>query len=198
MSKATLNEKSTEQRPTLVGRVSNMLKDGNYSGPPLLFTRTSMRKIRHCCQNLNLSYLLYSLENSKSHPLAKQVNLHLVLFVRRVVERASLLYVFLCNSLLSPAKKAGAEGEIETKPKFRNLRREKRKSSVFLTLAIYVAPLILAFQLLGLCSLLVFGKYTPGFIFLIGALFLLGFISMKVLFHDKRALSFKCNKRKVQ
>ncbi|KAG7209829.1 hypothetical protein KM043_011438 [Ampulex compressa] len=181
-------------KPTLVRRVSNMLKDGNYSGPPMLFRHTSMQKIVHCCQNLNLfPYLLYSFGNSKSHPIARKVHSCLIQLVESVIARL----FFLCTNLRHTVIRGihvdePAEQEIDQtiafgKPTsdFRRIQRQKRKQHPFLLMAaVYLAPFILAFQLVGLCSVMIFGKYTPGFIFLTAALMFLGFIAMKVLYHD--------------
>lgn len=90
----------------------------------------------------------------------------------------------------------------EDKParKFEKFVVQKPKDSpLFLKLAVYFAPLVLAFQLVGIMSLMVFGKYTPGFIFLVSALLFLGYISMKVLSQDTAAPhTFKREKRKVE
>lgn len=218
-------------KPTLVRRVSNMLKDGNYSGPPLLFRHASMRKLRHCCQNLNLfPYLLYSYDNSKSHPVARKVSLCLGELLRNAVERFFFIYKFLRYTALQeigvekvaslkPAKKEEeetkkVEDEVapeEEKPltrKFRCFERQRRKRiPILLTLAVYLAPLILVSETIALCSLLLFDKYTPGFVFLISALMFLGCIAFRVFFHDANEKCGangrnrnKCdpNKKKVQ
>ncbi|XP_011495238.1 PREDICTED: uncharacterized protein LOC105360133 [Ceratosolen solmsi marchali] len=209
MSKSNFiqEEDSTiKKAPTLVRRVSDMFKDGTYSGPPSLFSQ----KIRHCCQNLNLfPYLLYSFENSKSHPIAKKVNLCFDLLLRNFIQR--LLFVYtrlrraaLCGlqqvSLLSSKKEIEEQNYIfaknDTKARLCNFQKQKpKRSPVLLIIAIYLAPLILALQLIGLCSLLIFGKYTPGFIFLVTSLVLLGYISMKIMFHDAATVRSKKEER---
>ncbi|KAK2577200.1 hypothetical protein KPH14_003351 [Odynerus spinipes] len=191
-------------KPTLVRRVSNMLKDGNYSGPPLLFRHASMQKLRHCCQNLNLfPYLLYSYDNSKSHPVARKVSLCLTELLRDIVQRFFFIYKFLRYTALQDigaekssslkSKKTGEKDDVArveeqkqlTVQKFQRFERQRRQRiPIFLTLAVYLAPLILAFELIALCSLLIFDKYTPGFVFLISALMFLGCIAFRVLFHD--------------
>lgn len=210
MSKASFvqEEDSTiKKAPTLVRRVSDMFKDGTYSGPPSLFSQ----KIRHCCQNLNLfPYLLYSFENSKSHPIAKKVNLCFDLLLKNFVQRllfvyASLRRTALCGlqqkSLLSSKKEIADENDslsdTDTKARLYNVQKQKQKhTSKLLVIAIYLTPLILAFQLIGLCSLLIFGKYTPGFIFLVTSLVFLGYISMKIMFHDTVAVRRKREERR--
>jgi hypothetical protein len=184
-----------------------LLADGTYSGPPSPFSQ----KIRHCCQNLNLfPYLLYSFENSKSHPIAKKVNLCFDLILKNFIQRLLLVYArlrraALCGlqqkSLLSSKKEIKEQNYIfaenHTKDRLCNFRRQKpKRSSMLLIIAIYLTPLILAFQLIGLCSLLIFGKYTPGFIFLVTSLVFLGYISMKIMFHDTVAVRRKNEERR--
>lgn len=193
--------------------VSDMMKDGNYSGPPMLFRHGSMQKIRHCCQNLNLfPYLLYSFDNSKSHPIARKVHLCFGQLLKVITARIFFLYKNLRQSVLrgfyaedqyDSYVQPGEPGEL-AKPAFCSIKRQKPKENpFFLILAVYFAPLLLAFQLIGLSSLMIFGKYTPGFIFLIAALMFLGCISLKIMFHDpsapQRAVNtVKCKKNKVQ
>ncbi|XP_029039088.1 uncharacterized protein LOC114874191 [Osmia bicornis bicornis] len=199
-------------KPTLVRRVSNMLKDGSYSGPPMLFRHASMQKIRHCCQNLNLfPYLLYSFDNSKSHPVARKVHLCLGQFLEVITARIFFLYKSFRRSLLrgirsddhknkteeqEPIKSPIDTGKLTSE--FQTIARQKRKqqSPLFLSLAVYLAVLFLAFQMVGLFSLMVFGKYTPGFIFLISALLFLGCISLKILFHESVMHTVKPKKKK--
>ncbi|PBC31161.1 uncharacterized protein LOC108001001 [Apis cerana] len=182
-------------KPTFVRRVSNMLKDGSYSEPPMLFRHASMQKIRHCCQNLNLlPYLLYSFDNSKSHPIARKVHNCLGQFLQIVTTRIFLIYKSFRRSLLCGIR--SSEFQASEPPKtpesckftarFRTTRQLKRKQNnrLILTLGVYFAPLFLFSQLVGLFCLMIFGKYTPGFIFLISALLFLAYISFKVLFHD--------------
>ncbi|XP_003426616.1 uncharacterized protein LOC100679562 [Nasonia vitripennis] len=195
-----------KKAPTLVRRVSDMFKDGTYSGPPSLFSQ----KIRHCCQNLNLlPYLLYSFENSKSHPIAKKVNLCFNLILRNFVERLLFVYANLRRAALTglqlksvPSSKPETQQQkstvvSDTKARLTSLQKRKPKqNSVLLIIAIYLAPLILSFQLIGLCSLLIFGKYTPGFIFLVTSLVFLGYISMKIMFHDTVAVQREREEKK--
>ncbi|XP_012139723.1 uncharacterized protein LOC105662384 [Megachile rotundata] len=192
-------------KPTLVRRVSNMLKDGSYSGPPMLFRHASMQRIRHCCQNLNLfPYLLYSFDNSKSHPVARKVHLCLGQLLEVLTARIFFLYKSFRRSLLrgicsedskieeqQPAKPAEDASKLTSE--FQTINRPKRKqqSPLFLSLAVYLAVLFLAFQMVGVFSLMVSGKYTPGFIFLISALLFLGCISLKILFHESVTHSVK-------
>lgn len=175
----------------------------------MLFRHASMQKIRHCCQNLNLlPYLLYSFDNSKSHPIARKVHVCLGQFLEAITARIFFVYKSFRQSLLcgirsnecqvpEPSK---TEEFCKLTPRFRTARQQKRKpdSPLFLTLAVYFAPLLLAFQLIGLFSLMIFGKYTPGFIFLISALLFLGCISLKILFHETVTHTRKCEKMKAE
>lgn len=201
-------EEAIKGEAALVRHVSNLVKDGNSSRPPTLFRHSSMQKIRHCCQNLNLfPYLLYSFDNSKSHPIARTVHLCFGELLKGITARIFFLYKTLRWSVLhgiraedasalSLAKETSAD---PTKPRFLVVRRQKRKENpVLLTLAVYFAPLFLAFQLIGLFSLMVVGKYTPGFIFLTTALFFLGYISLKILFHQTTVHRVDCEKSKIQ
>lgn len=215
-------------KQTLVGRVSNMLKDGSYSGPPMLFRHASMQKIRHCCQNLNLfPYLLYSFDNSKSHPIACKVHLCFGQLLESITTRIFFLYKNFRQSLLrairhdefqtqesaqtvesvelvelvEPVEPFESVESVEWKPapKFPKFDRQKPKQTpLFLVLAVYFAPLLLAFQLIGLFGLTIFGKYTPGFIFLISALLFLGCIWLKIIFHESVTHIAKYEKNKVQ
>lgn len=205
------------------GRVTNVLKDGN-SGPPILFRHTSMQKIRHCCQNQNLfPYLLYSFDNSKTHPMARRVHLCLDELLDGIIARVFFLHQSLRQYVLrgiqteclqapaplpvpTPAPAPPKEnygddaGDATDKPtsKFRTLERQKRKQTpLFLTMAVYLTPLFLAFQLIGLCSLMIFGKYTPGFIFLFTALLFLGGISLRIMFHETMVHRVKCERSKA-
>ncbi|XP_012278544.1 uncharacterized protein LOC105698667 [Orussus abietinus] len=195
-------------KPTLVRRVSDMFKDGNYSGPPSLFRHSSMQRIRHCCQNMNLfPYLLYSFGNSKSHPVAKKVNVCFSFFLKGITERIFFLNSSLKQRVLeglgtealSP-KKSGRTSLEKVPPKFSKFEKQERKRiSIVLTLGVYFALLVLAFQLVGLCSLMLYPeKYTPGFIFLISALVVLAVISLKIMVHDTMAKGYKREKRKLQ
>lgn len=85
----------------------------------------------------------------------------------------------------------------ESTVKLRAIQKQKSKDTpILLIIAIYLAPVILAFQLIGLCSLMIFGKYTPGFIFLITALLCLGYISMKIMIHDCTSVRKRSKKEK--
>ncbi|XP_058807799.1 uncharacterized protein LOC131673653 [Phymastichus coffea] len=198
---------SAKKTSTLVRRVSDMFKDGTYSGPPSLFSQ----KIRHCCQNLNLfPFLLYSFENSKSHPLAKKVNICFDLILKNFIERLLIIYTSARRAvinglqqksvLLSKKETIELRKSVEVsepRAKLCTFKKEKpKKTPALLAAAIYLTPLVLLFQLIGLCSLLIFGKYTPGFIFLISSLVLLACISMKIMFHDTIAHQRKKEERR--
>ncbi|EFN78474.1 hypothetical protein EAI_13346 [Harpegnathos saltator] len=205
-------------KPTLVRRVSDMFKDGSYSGPPMLFRHASMQKIRHCCQNLNLlPYLLYSFDNSKSHPIARTVHVYLSRFLRDIIVsffiayenlRRVVLYDF-CKRKFSRelpeeiAKPASEAADRFTSPtaKFSNFERPKNRKQrpVFLVAAVYLVPLLLALQVVMLCNLTFFSKYTPGFIFLISALLFLGGIALKILLHGVVLYNIgKCERKKLK
>ncbi|XP_032670600.1 uncharacterized protein LOC116843863 [Odontomachus brunneus] len=198
-------------KPTLVRRVSDMFKDGTYSGPPMLFRNASMQKIRHCCQNLNLlPYLLYSFDNSKSHPISRKVHVHFSRFLRDTILslliayenlRQAILYDFYKQKSISTQQpEAIAEPATQiadfasSAAKFDSFERPKsrKRHPFFLVVAVYLVPLLLAFQVVTLCNLTIFGKYTPGFIFLITALLFLGGIALKILLHE--AAIHKINK----
>ncbi|XP_011876628.1 PREDICTED: uncharacterized protein LOC105566868 [Vollenhovia emeryi] len=200
-----------KRKPTLVRRVSDMFKDGNYSGPPMLFRHPSMQKIRHCCQNLNLlPYLLYSFDNSKSHPIVRKMHGCLSHFLQEITISFLVTYENLRQFVLNgirikkpiDAQKATAESNDDpAKPatKFNRFKKPKRKHSRYLTAAVYLVPLLLVFQMMVLCSLTIFGKYTPGFIFLITSLLFLGGIALKILLHGTVIYGIqKCERKKVQ
>lgn len=164
-----------------------------------------MQKLRHCCQNLNLfPYLLYTFGSSKSHPFAKKVNVRLEQYLKRILENLFLIYTSLRHLILREIrseKKIRAEKKIadEKLRVFRSIKQKPKEISYFLVTAIYLVPLILAFQLVTIGSLLALENHTPGFIFLVTALFCLGFISLKVMFCDKTARkTFKNEKRKAE
>lgn len=166
-----------------------------------------MQKLRHCCQNLNLfPYLLYSFENSKSHPFAKKVNVRLEQYLKRIVENLFLIYTSIRHLVLreirSEKKIIRNEKKIDNLSKsriFRSIKQKPKEISYLLIMAIYLVPLILIFQLIAIGNLLIVEKHTPGFIFLVTALFCLGFISLKVMFYDKTARkTFKNEKRKKE
>lgn len=185
--------------------------DGNYSGPPMLFRHASMQKIRHCCQNLNLlPYLLYSFDNSKSHPMVRKMHVYLSYFLQEITLNLLITYENLRQSVLHGihieksinAQKAIAEtnGEL-AKPtaRFNRFKKPKRKHSCYLAAAVYLVPLLLVFQMGILCNLTIFGKYTPGFIFLITSLLFLGGIALKILLHETVMYGVnKCERKKVQ
>ncbi|XP_015188495.1 PREDICTED: uncharacterized protein LOC107072793 [Polistes dominula] len=201
---------------TLVRRVSNMLKDGNYSGPPLLFRNASMRKLRHCCQNMNLfPYLLYSYDNSKSHPVAKRVNICIGELVRSLVKRSLYFYKFIQYITLhndnnnnkdsnviakkisielkkDKTKELGlVEDERKSITKFQCFQRQRRSQiSIFFTIAVYLVPLILALQMVLLYSLLMIEKYTPGFVFLVSALMVLAGVASRIFFHESKTIKY--------
>lgn len=197
----------------LANRVPNMLKDDSYSRPPMLLRHASMQKLRHCCQNLNLlPYLLYSFGNSKSHPIALKVHLCFGQLLEVVTARTLCLYQQVRHSLLRGIKSTEdfqvPEAQTESKSRSESLRprvefsclpRQKRKEiPLYLTLAVYLAPLLLLFQLVGLLGLMEAGKCTPGFMFLISALLFLGCISLKVFFHETMPRPARREKKKVQ
>ncbi|XP_031832796.1 uncharacterized protein LOC116427052 isoform X2 [Nomia melanderi] len=196
------------RKETLVRRVSNILKDGSNSGPPLLFRHASMQRIRHCCQNLNLfPYLLYSVDNSKSHPIPRKVHVCLGQLLRVIVARVFHIYQQLRHSLLRgiqsddfQSKQTTQTDDVPKPPvKFQRVvrRKPKQSCSLYLTLAIYLAPLVLFCQLIGLFSIMVVGKYTPGFIFLTSALLFLGCISLKIMFYESTPRTAKHKKDKA-
>lgn len=158
----------------------------------MLFRHTSMQKIRHCCQNLNLlPYLLYSFDNSKSHPIVCKVHVSLSHFLREITVSLLVAYENLCQ-----LREIRVEDPIKTIPKpnddFTKLaaslggfEKPKRKPHpLYLIAAVYLVPLLLGFQMLVICSLTIFGKYTPGFIFLMTSLLFLGGIALKVWLHE--------------
>ncbi|XP_072761338.1 uncharacterized protein [Anoplolepis gracilipes] len=202
-----------KRKPTLARRVSDMFKDGNYSGPPMLFRHASMQKIRHCCQNLNLlPYLLYSFDNSKSHPVALKVHVSLSRFLREITISLLVAYENLrqllalrkIHAVEEPVNKAGTKVEstdefTKLATSFGGFEKPKRKPHpLYLIAAMYLVPLLLGFQMLVLCGLTIIGKYTPGFIFLIAALLFLGGIALKVLLHEAALHVNKCERKKVQ
>lgn len=170
-----------------------------------------MQKIRHCCQNLNLlPYLLYSFDNSKSHPLARKMHVYLNRFLQEMT-LALIPYEKLRQvakrglSAESPivAQKAIVESSDDlAKPSARFCRFEKPKRKphpFYLVAAAYLVPLLLVFQMIILCTLTIIGKYTPGFIFLITALLFLGGIALKILLHETALRGDeKCKRKKVQ
>jgi len=185
--------------------------DGNYSGPPMLFRHASMQKIRHCCQNLNLlPYLLYSFDNSKSHPLARKMHVYLSHFLQEITIsllvtyenlRQSVLHGICIEKPISVQEVTAGTNDDLAKPvaRFNRLKKPKRKHSCYLAAAVYFVPLLLIFQMTVLCSLTIFGKYTPGFIFLITSLLFLGGIALKILLHKTVMCGVeKCEKKKVQ
>ncbi|CAL1682987.1 unnamed protein product [Lasius platythorax] len=199
-----------KRKPTLARRVSDMFKDGNYSGPPMLFRHASMQKIRHCCQNLNLlPYLLYSFDNSKSHPIALKVYISISRFLQEITISLLIAYENLRQLALREIRveepiKASAESNDEPFAKlaasFGGFEKPKRKPHpLYLVAAVYLVPLLLGFQMVALCVLTILGKYTPGFIFLMSALLFLGGIALKVLLHEAARHGVnKCERKKVQ
>ncbi|KOC68543.1 hypothetical protein WH47_06334 [Habropoda laboriosa] len=190
-------------KSTLSGRVSDKLKDGSYSGPPMLFRHESMQKIRHCCQNLNLlPYLLYSFDNSKSHPIVRKVHLCLGQFLEGLTVRFFFLYSSIRQSLLRDIRSEESQEEKPAKTStlmFREFGKQKPKQNpLHLILAVYFVLLLLTIQMVGLFSLMVFGKYTPGFIFLVSSLMFLAYISLKVLFHESANAKCRSKKTKAQ
>lgn len=173
-----------------------------------MFRHESMQKIRHCCQNLNLfPYLLYSFDNSKSHPIVRKVHLCLGQFLETIIARIFFLYNSIRQSLLrdirsnksKETKLLKRHEQRKSMLNFRQFSQQKRKRTpLHLILAVYFALMCLAFQLVGLFSLMVIGKYTPGFIFLISSLMFLGCISLKILFHESVTLNDRSRKIKAE
>lgn len=177
----------------------------------MLFRHASMQKIRHCCQNLNLlPYLLYSFDNSKSHPIARKMHVYLSRFLQEITISLLVTYESLRQSVLHGiriekpinAQKATTETDDDpAKPaaRFNRFKKPKRKHSCYLTAAVYLVPLLLVFQMLFLGNLTIFGKYTPGFIFLITSLLFLGGIALKILLHETVMYGIKkCERKKMQ
>ncbi|XP_044008630.1 uncharacterized protein LOC122852737 [Aphidius gifuensis] len=193
------DQKST--RMTLVRRVSDLFREKNNSGSPRLFNHSSMEKLRHCCQNLNLfPYLLYSLENAKNNQL------NFGQLFRIISERIFLFYVNIRQHnlyglrLISDSKKIQSDSQSSSKKcviqKFSKFQIEKRKeNSLLIILAVYLAPILLAFQLIGIVTLILFGEYTPGFLFLFFSIIFLGYISMKIFTRDTTSQD---NKQKLK
>lgn len=177
----------------------------------MLFRHASMQKIRHCCQNLNLlPYLLYSFDNSKSHPIARKMHVYLSHFLREITISLLVTYENLRQSVLhgisiekpiSVQKVTAETNDDLAKPvsRFNRFKKPKRKYSCYLAAAVYLVPLLLIFQMTVLCSLTIFSKYTPGFIFLITSLLFLGGIALKILLHKTVMCGVKkCDRKKVQ
>lgn len=124
-------------------------------------TDTSMEKLRHCCENLNLfSYILNCFDNTKS----RKMNVQLRHVLQSLMEKIFSMYINLHQSIFT-----------KTTP--------KKNCSLILLIAIYLSPLILILQLLTVVGLMILEPSTPGFIFLITATMCIGCISMKILFH---------------
>nr|XP_033336694.1 uncharacterized protein LOC117226469 [Megalopta genalis]XP_033336695.1 uncharacterized protein LOC117226469 [Megalopta genalis]XP_033336696.1 uncharacterized protein LOC117226469 [Megalopta genalis]XP_033336697.1 uncharacterized protein LOC117226469 [Megalopta genalis]XP_033336698.1 uncharacterized protein LOC117226469 [Megalopta genalis]XP_033336699.1 uncharacterized protein LOC117226469 [Megalopta genalis]XP_033336700.1 uncharacterized protein LOC117226469 [Megalopta genalis] len=210
----TMEPEAVVGKQALVRRMFNMVKDDNYSGPPapLLSRHASMQKIRHCCQNLNLlPYLLYSFDNSKSHPIARKVHLCFDQLLQVVTARLLCLYEQFRQTLLQEIQTSkelrtsqepeGPRSELDAcrlAVKFDSIPRRKRKQTpLYLTLAVYLAPLLLFLQLVGLLGLMEIAKCTPGFMFLTSALLFLGCISLKVFFHETVPRPARRQKNKV-
>jgi len=176
----------------------------------MLFRHASMQKIRHCCQNLNLPYLLYSFDSSKSHPIARKMHVYLSHFLQEITISLLITYENLRQSVLrgirieKPTRAQKATAETNDEPaklaaRFNRFKKPKRKHSCYLTAAVYLVPLLLVFQMIALCNLTIFGKYTPGFIFLITSLLFLGGIALKILLHETVLHDIKkCERKKVQ
>ncbi|XP_050450223.1 uncharacterized protein LOC126850861 [Cataglyphis hispanica] len=201
MSGIMEKKNALQRKPTLARRVSDMFKDGNYSSPPMLFRHASMQKIRHCCQNLNLLlYLLYSFDNSKSHPIALKMHVSINRFLREITITLLVAYenlrqlISLSEIRVKEPIIAGPNNDLaKFAASFGEFQKPKRKPHpMYLVAAMYLVPLLLGFQMVMLCSLTILGKYTPGFIFLIAALLFLGGIALKILLHSK------CERKKVQ
>lgn len=175
----------------------------------MLFRHASMQ-IRHCCQNLNLlPYLLYSFDNSKSHPVVRRVHICLSRLLHDVIISVLLTYGNLRQSVLAgfrtqkatKVQKSIVETNNDPAAKFNKFEKPKRKRHPLgLIAAVYFVPLLLIFQTTALCGLTIISKYTPGFFFLITALLFLGGIALKILLYGTVLYGIdKCKmKKKVQ
>lgn len=182
----------------------------------MLLRHSSMQKIRHCCQNLNLlPYLFYSFDNSRSRLLARRVHVYLRRFFHEILVigvlatyenlRQPVLRGFCAQKpALESARAETAEASEDlAKPssRFGRIVKPKRKPNPsYLIAAVYLVPLLLLFQVTILCSLTTLGKrYNPGFIFLFSAVLILGGIALKILLHGTVMYGVgKCEKKKVQ
>lgn len=134
------------------------------------------------------------MENSKSNLFARKVNFCFDLVLKNFLEQFLLVSLNLRKAALQNIQQKSLKSEIKaekinpvsnTKAGLYSTQKQKPKQiSILLKIAIYLTPIFLVFQLGSLCSLLLSGKYTPGFIFLITALVFLGCISTKIFFHD--------------
>lgn len=92
-----------------------------------------------------------------------------------------------------------ATTDVKVETKFAKFKpQQPKRISILLTLAVYFALLVLASQLVGIFSVMLFGKYPPGFIFLMSALLFLGYITLKIMAFDKAGHGFKEQKRKSE
>lgn len=185
-----------------------LLTDGSQS-TPLLFNNPSIQKLRHCCQNLNLfPYLLYSLGNSKTTNPEKFT---LTQLIRRFSEKIFPLYANVHSSIRQKTPhhthnlKTTSEISPENLPskltheyfEKNSIRRAvKRQRSLLLTYSIYLTQIILVTQLLTLLSLMFFGKFSPGFIFLFTTLLLLCSITIKIFFAENISPRRRLNRSK--
>lgn len=202
--------------------------DRNTAVTPLLLRRTSIQKLRHCCQTLNLfPIMFYSFEQRTGQAMSME-KVNLAILMSRITERIYRVYLSLIfaiirglgvesmkssiivassEKIVKPATVApmastnGAELKKVSRRnemKFEKFVVQKPKSSpLFFKLTVYLAPLFLALQLIGLFGLMTLSKFSPGFIFLVSSLIFLGCISIKILNHKARAVEiFKHNKRK--
>ncbi|XP_076763571.1 uncharacterized protein LOC143430974 [Xylocopa sonorina] len=194
MVSTVVTENLSTEPEEVAAKTTLTLKDGLNNRPPTLFRHASMQKIRHCCQNLNLfPYLLYSFDNSKSHLIARKMHLYVDQFLQGIAARL----FFICKSLRLSLTRETLQPRptVTVKSPFRTSSPKRRQNrSLFLIMAVYFAPLLLMLQLIGLFSVVVLGKYTPGFIFLISVLLFLGCISLKILFHESE--TSRCERTK--
>ncbi|XP_057321708.1 uncharacterized protein LOC130665380 [Microplitis mediator] len=196
-------------KPTLVRRVSDLLKDGSQS-TPLLFNNPSIQKLRHCCQNLNLfPYLIYSLGDSETTNPEKFT---LTQLTRRISEKIFPLYANVHSSIRQKTphhthnlKSTATEILPENLPRKityeyfeKNSIRQtvKRQRSLLLIYSIYLTQIILVTQLLTLLSLMFYGKFSPGFIFLFTTLLLLCSIIIKIFFAENPSPRKRLNRSK--
>ncbi|XP_044591816.1 uncharacterized protein LOC123269934 [Cotesia glomerata] len=191
-------------KPTLVRRVSDLLKDGSQS-TPLLFNNPSIQKLRHCCQNLNLfPYLLYSLGSKTSTE-----KFTLTQLIQRITDKIFLLYASVYASIRQRAHRAHSHNPQAAREKSpsklseeyfqqHSARPSAKKPHSLLIYAIYVSQVVLVTQLVTLLRIMFIGKFTPGFIFLFSAMLLLCCISMKVFFASNISQKVNRGKRKIE
>lgn len=154
-------------------------------------------------QNFSLlvQSIFYSILQSK--PVKNSV--HFAIGFQRVLLKNLESHGLMRSYELRVTKRSASETlqtspiDVEVKPIFVKFKpKERKRISLLLTTAVYLALLVLAFQLVGIISVMLFGKYPPGFIFLISALLFLGYITLKIMAYDKEGHGFKEEKRKAE